>query len=168
MSRNFFLMARRNRTPSTHMTDTSTSMASSSVAEQVWEKTTTPALSSYNTVGKYRLKMWYSPSKGKDPIRITSDAFDTEAEARASSLSWRLSWEQGLHGGMLPAQGASQETSGVNTSGLSSPVVPLQGELKLQQDLRRVEFEFVGLNAGRTQGGTVGQGVTHTTLVHSH
>ena len=116
-------------------------MASSSVADQVWEKTSTPRLHHFMKDGKYRLSLKYTPAKGKKPVRKTSQGFQTEVEARASCLLWRLSWEQG-RGGTHPSHGASQETLKVDVSGSSSSAVPLQGEFKVLQDLHRVELRI--------------------------
>ena len=107
-------------------------MASSSVADKAWEKTSTPRLLRFKKDGKCRLCLNYTPYKGKKPVKKTSQEFETEVEAQASSLSWRLSWEKG-RGGTHPNHDASQETLKVHVSG-SSSAVPLQGEFKVLQD----------------------------------
>ena len=118
-------------------------MASTSVADdQVWEKTSTPNVVRFKRDEKYRLRLNYTPCKSKTPTRITSQQqFETEDEARASALSWRLSWEQGQRGA-LSSQGASQETLDGDLSRSSSSTVPLQGEFKVLQDLPRVELRI--------------------------
>ena len=115
-------------------------MASSSLAGQVWEKTSTPRLLRFKKDGKYRLCLKYTPAKGKKAVRKTSQELQTEVGAQASSLSWRLSWEQG-RGGTHPNHDASQETFKVHVSG-SSSAVPLQGEFKVLQDLHWVELRI--------------------------
>ena len=69
------------------------------------------------------------------------EQIETEAEARASSLSWRLSWEKGRRG-THPSQSASQETLDADVLRLSASAVPLQGEFKVLQDLPRVELRI--------------------------
>lgn len=75
------------------------------------------------------------PLQGQEsyPKNFTGQ-FEVSVEARARLVSWRLSWEQRRRG-TLPHRGASQETSDIDASRSSSPAVPLQGKIKLLQDL---------------------------------
>ena len=118
-------------------------MASTSVADdQVWEKTSTPNVVHFKRDEKHRLRLHYTLYKSKQSTRkISQEQFETEAKAKASSLPWRLSWEQGRRG-TLPSQGASQETFDGDLSRSSSSTVPLPGEFKVLQDLPRVELRI--------------------------
>ena len=66
---------------------------SSPAAEMIWRKTSTPSVTEDKGRGKFRIRLVYTPSKGKAPARKTSQRFDTRQEAEAAVEDFRLGWE---------------------------------------------------------------------------